>query len=442
MKDIVVLLLAAGRSLRLWPLEDKHFVKFFDKPLVYYSIAQLRRFGFINIIVVVNAENKPLFERLGSEFKDISFTFVQQGSIKGMAGAVISAAKYIFGKKLLVVGPSDVYEDILLSNFRQLVRTSPDGILTGTIKDEYFPGGYLTVDKGVVTKIVEKPPPCLLPSNIVNFVFDYFKKSDMFIDFIKKIEAKTKTDDVYEKAIMSLIQGGWTFKYLSYKGYWGYLKYPWHILSLSSYFLGKLSGKKIKNASISKSSMIDNDVLIEDGVKIMENVKIVGPTYIGKGTIIGQNCLIREAMIGANCLIGYSCEITRSLIGSNCWFHNNYIGDSVIVDNVGMGAGAVIANFRLDEKPISSVVSKERIDTGKLKLGAVVGRNVRIGVNSSVMPGVKIGKNSFLGAGVVLDKDLPDNKFCSLKGRGYTICDNKAFTSPETRSKIVRKLKF
>ena len=65
-----------------------------------------------------------------------------------------------------------------------------------------------------------------------------------------------------------------------------------------------------------------------------------------------------------------------------------------------MGAGAALANLRLDDGVIQS--------SGKNKLGVMIGMHVRIGVNASIMPGIKIGKGSFVGSGVVLDRDLPE----------------------------------
>lgn len=424
MKNICVLILAAGDSSRFWPLKDKHFVNFFDKPLVYYSISQLVRFGFIDFVIVINKNNKSQFESLKGDFPAISFTFIEQENIEGMAGAVISAAKHIYGRKLLVVGPSDIYEDVLLADFIKMLKSSPDGILAGTTVDKYFPGGYLTIDNGKVIKLTEKPKIESLPSNIVNFVFDYIENANLFLKALREI--KESKDDRYEKAIAHLLDMNMNFKYLPYKGYWGYLKYPWHVLSISSFFLGKLKGKKIKKAEIADSAVIDGNVLIEESVKIMENVKIIGPAYIGYGTVIGQNCLIRESMIGLNCVIGYSTEIARSHIGNNCWFHHNYVGDSVIADNVSMGAAALTANFRFDEKPILSVVQNEKINTGRIKFGAIIGENARIGVNASIMPGIKIGEKSFVGPSVLLDKDLSAGKFCLLGESKYTIKDNKS----------------
>jgi len=424
MKDIYVLILAGGDSSRIWPIKDKLFINFFDKPLVYYSIAQLIRFGFNNFIIVVNNENKSKFEKLINLFPNVSFLLVLQNKTKGMAGAVLSAKKFIKRKRLLIIGPSDIYEDTVFINFMNLIKNNPDGILVGTKVDKYFPGGYLTIDQDRVIKITEKPKEDSSPSNIVNFVFHYLKNSDLLIQSLEKLNSNT--DDLYEKALTYLIEKGMNIKYLPYNGYWGYLKYPWHILSLTSFFLGKIKNKKLEKTFIANSAVIEGKVLIENNVKIMENVKIIGPVYIGSGTIIGQNCLIRESMIGKNCVIGYATEVARSYIGNNCGFHHNYIGDSVISDNVNMGASAVTANFRFDEKPILSLIQNRMVNTERVKLGAIIGSNVRIGVNASLMPGIKIGEKSFVGPSVVLDKDLLERKYCMLKSNNYIVKENKA----------------
>lgn len=79
------------------------------------------------------------------------------------------------------------------------------------------------------------------------------------------------------------------------------------------------------------------------------------------------------------------------------------------------------------------------MNTQRTKFGAVIGRDVRIGVNASIMPGVKIGKGSFVGAGVTLDKDLLNNKFCMGKTE-YIVMDNTRNIGKNTRDEFRHKL--
>lgn len=439
MKDITVLVLAGGDSQRFWPLEDKHSLLFLGKPLPYFTFLKLKKYGVRNIVIVVNKKNKDLFEKLKKEFREISINLIQQTDPRGMAGAVLSAKKYIAGKKLLIISTSDMWEEIILDAFGRVLKSNPEGVIAGVSSDTYFPGGYLKVSDGEVRAIIEKPKPEKLPSKIVTIVFDYFKDGSKLVEAIDKIESRN--DDLFEKAIEFLLGQNFTFKFLPYKGFWGYVKFPWHVLNISSYILSKTKNQIKDSTSIDKSAKIIGPVLIEQGVRILENTKIIGPAYIGRGTLVGNNSVIRESMIGANCVIGYSTEIARSYVGDNCWFHSNYIGDSVISNNVSMGAGSVLANFRLDESIVCSFINKEKIETGKNKLGAMIGQNVRIGVNSSIMPGIKIGRDCFVGAGVILKEDLSDGKYCELTEIKYKIQKNKIKVPYDFRDKLQKKLK-
>jgi bifunctional UDP-N-acetylglucosamine pyrophosphorylase/glucosamine-1-phosphate N-acetyltransferase len=55
------------------------------------------------------------------------------------------------------------------------------------------------------------------------------------------------------------------------------------------------------------------------------------------------------------------------------------------------------------------------VDSGRRKLGVIVGDDVKIGINASLMPGVKIGSRSWIGPGVVLEKDVPTGTIVVLK---------------------------
>lgn len=440
MKDLIVLILAGGNSDRFWPLGDKHALSFLGKPLAYHALSQLSKFGFKNIVIVTNKQNEFLFKKLKKEFSGLTINLVSQTDSRGMAGAVVSAKEHITGKPLLVISSSDIYEDLLISSFKKELENDPNGIIAGIKQNTYFPGGYLQISENKVQGIVEKPPPEKTPSNIVTIVFDYFKNSENLLNSISKVTGTT--DDLFEKAIDKLIKDGLNFNFLLYKGFWGYLKFPWHTLNVSSYYLNRLTGQKIEKSDIHKTAVISGNVWIEEGVKILENTKIAGPAYIGKNTVVGQNCLIRESMIGANCVVGYSTEIARSYIGDSCWFHTNYIGDSVISSNVGMGAGTVLANYKLSEGSVKTVIAGKKVDTEKIKLGSMIGANVRIGINSSIMPGIKIGKNCFVGPAVLLDRDLPDNKSCRLVEAKYEIKPNKTVLTGDSRKANFSNLKL
>ena len=424
---IKILILAGGKSERIWPLSNKALFPFFEKSLLQHQIERIKEAGFKNMTVVCNKDNAPVVKKLGVK------NVLQEGS--GQAAAILSARKFVKGP-ILIINVSDIFNTDLLKKVILVGQEKDVGIcLVGFKTPFYFPGGYLVVNgKKEVKEVIEKPGEGNEPSDLVRIVVDFFKKGEELVKYLKK-------GILYEEAIDEMVKNKVLTKAVSYQDYWGYLKYPWDTLQMTDCFLKELKNKKIgKRVKIAKNSLTSGPVIIENDVKIFENAKIVGPAYIGKGTIIGNNSVVRESMIGANCVIGFSTEITRSYVGNGCWFHSNYIGDSVLDENVSLGAGAILANLRLDEGDIYSVVRGEKINTKKQKLGAMIGKNVRIGVNTSIMPGVKIGKNSFVGAGVVLDKDLGENIFCCLKKQDLIIKENIKKTKKAKRKEFRKKL--
>jgi bifunctional UDP-N-acetylglucosamine pyrophosphorylase/glucosamine-1-phosphate N-acetyltransferase len=96
--------------------------------------------------------------------------------------------------------------------------------------------------------------------------------------------------------------------------------------------------------------------------------------------------------------------------------HLSYVGDSIIGENVNFGAGTITANLRLDEKPIYVTVKGQRVNSGRKKLGALVGDNVKTGIGVTIMPGVTVGPDSAIGANLTVDSDVPRNTFVYAEG--------------------------
>lgn len=131
--------------------------------------------------------------------------------------------------------------------------------------------------------------------------------------------------------------------------------------------------------------------------------------FIGENSSV-EGKLRNTVIIGKNCKIGASSEIKNSIIMdySNAP-HHNYIGDSIIGRNCNLGAGTKIANFRLDGKNITIEVEGKRYETGRRKLGAIIEDEVKTGCNVVINPGSYIGKNSYIGPGVVIFGYVPPN---------------------------------
>ncbi len=414
-------ILAAGRSKRMKPVQDKNFVRFLGKPLLQYQIESIQKAGFDEIIIVGGAHNLDALQELG-------YKVVQQENLdEGMAGAMMSLESHLEqNDEILLLSANDYLEQEAYELMKKASESSDAALLMLAKKvDSYFPGGYVAVEGHKITGIVEKPGEGNEPSDMINIVLHVHKKP---LEFIKKIrETKTDQDDWYEVTIAQMIEEGSHVEAVPYEGYWQAIKYPWHVLKLQNYFFEQIKEPQIaESAEIAESAVVKGPVIIEDGVKVFEHATISGPAYIGKNTVIANNALVRESEIGEGSVVGYSSEVARSNLAENVWLHMNYVGDSILCNDVMLGAGAVTGNFRLDQEDIHVEVQGNKISSETNKFGAVIGSNTKIGINVSMMPGTKIGGSTFIAGGVIVDREIPENSFVKGENKLDIRKNNKA----------------
>ncbi len=432
--------LCGGRGKRMFPItEDKFLLDFLGKPLLEHQIEVACEAGLSHFVIIGNPENTAKIKQITKKIPGIKVDFALQKKSLGIADALKSAEPFLHGQ-LLVINPNDVFSS---SAYTKIIaaaeKATASSYILGYQVQNYFPGGYLQVNsRNELLHIVEKPTPSEEPSNLVNILIHCHNNPEELLRYIETVQ--TTRDDVYECALDNMVKAGHKIKVIPYNDFWAPIKYPWHIFRVMEYFLDNAQPYIASSARISEKANIEGKVILSDNVKVLENAVIRGPAYIGANSIIGNNALVRDySHIGSNSVIGYSTEVKHSYIGDNCWFHSNYIGDSIVDDDCSLGAGTVLANFRLDEGNIQIEVGDSLVDTDYDKLGAIVGRGCRIGVNASLMPGVRVGPDSFVGPQVCLRQDLGANKMVLLESQ-YQVEDNKTRLDKGKRRELLRKL--
>lgn len=432
--------LCGGRGKRMFPItEDKFLLDFLGKPLLEHQIKVACEAGLNHFVIIGNPENIARIEQITKKIHGVKVDLALQKKSLGIADALKSAEPFLRGQ-LLVINPNDVFSSSAYTKIlTEAEKTTASSHILGYQVQKYFPGGYLQVNsQNELLHIVEKPNPGEEPSNLVNILIHCHNNSEELLHHIETVQ--TTRDDVYECALDNIVKAGHKIKVIPYNDFWAPIKYPWHIFKVMEYFLDNAQPYIASSARISEKANIEGKVILSDNVKVLENAVIRGPVYIGANSIIGNNALVRDySHIGSNSVIGYSTEVKHSYIGDNCWFHSNYVGDSIVDDNCSLGAGTVLANFRLDEGNIQIKVGDSLVDTGYDKLGAIVGQGCRIGVNASLMPGVRVGPDSFVGPQICLRQDLEANKIASLEPR-YQVKDNKTKLDEGKRQELLRRL--
>ncbi len=417
----VLVVLAGGSSSRMWPLHEKLLLRFGTEPLL---VSQLRRFealGLQETVVIASPGNVEDVKALVGHMSSMSIRVVVQPEAKGMGDALLQAAPALPsrpGTALYVVQIHDVTDDSLHRDMLAAYQNDPSQTyLAGYELEDYFPGGYLIVDPtGRINGIVEKPGAENRPSNLVSIVAHIHSSADELLDALRAEYASgIQTDDHYERAMDTLMKER-VYRVIPYKGPWKALKYPWHVLDVMEYFLAKIKGQVIaESAIIAPTATLIGDVYIGENVKIFPGAAVVGPAYIGANTIIGNNALVRQSMVLNGCNVGFTTEVARSYVSDHCDMHACRVLDSVFASGVNFSAGCTTANLRIDHGYVSSTVKGSRIDSGRDKLGAIIGQDSFLSVDVMTMPGVKVGARAQVGPGTHVRDDVRDGSRIYVK---------------------------
>ena len=160
----------------------------------------------------------------------------------------------------------------------------------------------------------------------------------------------------------------------------------------------------IENIVAEKILLLDNAFHIKDGIAIHKTATIEPTAILKAPVIINENCFVASnaclrngVYLAKNVKIGIGCEIKSSIVFNNSSIaHFNFIGDSIIGNNVNFEAGAIAANHfneRTDKK-ITLFYNDEIILTSTEKFGALVGDNSTIGANAVLSPGTILSANT------------------------------------------------
>ena len=157
-------------------------------------------------------------------------------------------------------------------------------------------------------------------------------------------------------------------------------------------------GEILEGASvILPGAFLFNDkIIIGSGTIIEPGAFIKGPAIIGNHSEIRQGAYIRgDCLIGNGCVVGHATEMKGSIMLDGAKApHFAYVGDSILGKGVNLGAGTKLANLKMIGGSITVTVDKKRYDTGRRKLGAILGDHTETGCNSVTSPGTLMGPSS------------------------------------------------
>ena len=185
-----------------------------------------------------------------------------------------------------------------------------------------------------------------------------------------------------------------------------------------------MNGEVLEGAAVLMPGayLTDDKVILGPGAVVEPGALIKGPTVIGKNTEVRQGAYMRgDCLVGDGCVVGHTTEMKASIMmdGSKAG-HFAYIGDSILGRDVNLGAGTKLANLRMISGTvvISSGKGKERYDTGRRKIGAILGDRTETGCNTVTSPGTLLGPRSIVYPGIAVPPGFYSRRTLFTPSRG------------------------
>jgi UDP-N-acetylglucosamine diphosphorylase / glucose-1-phosphate thymidylyltransferase / UDP-N-acetylgalactosamine diphosphorylase / glucosamine-1-phosphate N-acetyltransferase / galactosamine-1-phosphate N-acetyltransferase len=160
------------------------------------------------------------------------------------------------------------------------------------------------------------------------------------------------------------------------------------------------NGEQLAGATVIMAGavLLGKNIQLGEGVLVESGAMIKSPAIIGDHTEVRQGAYLRGyCLTGKRCVLGHTTEVKHTIFLNDAKAgHFAYLGDSILGNNVNLGAGTKFANLRFLGGNITFRTKEELLDTGRKKFGAILGDETQTGCNSVTSPGTLLGKNSFL----------------------------------------------
>jgi UDP-N-acetylglucosamine diphosphorylase/glucosamine-1-phosphate N-acetyltransferase len=146
-------------------------------------------------------------------------------------------------------------------------------------------------------------------------------------------------------------------------------------------------------------------VVIDQGAEVRSGSRLEGPVYVGAGTrVLGG--FIRGSVFGPECRV--RGEISASVfLGYANKSHDGFVGHSAIGQWVNLGAGTTTSNLKNTYGPVRLEVGGERIETGRLNLGSLIGDHAKTAIGTMLGTGTVISAGANVFGAINAPKYVP-----------------------------------
>lgn len=393
--------MAAGKSTRTYPLtltRPKPLLPVMGKPILAHQIEALAGIAE-EVVVIVGYRQEMIRDAFGDAYGTARIRYVEQKEQLGTGHAVLQCAGAIDGP-FLVINGDDLYDPRDLGSLAQREQAA----LVREVKDPRLYGIYELTEGDRVVRLVEKPKEVF--SHIANI--GAYKFTPQVFEVLQDTPPSERGEIEITSAIQTLADDS-DFRVTKQEGYWLPIGYPWHLIEANAQFLENFLPQRIIG-KVHRAADVSGPVFVGRGTEIMSGAVVHGPVYIGENCHIGPNCWLRPGTsLGDGCRVGQASEIKNSVLMNGAAVpHLSYVGDSVIGEKSNLGAGTICANVRHDGANVKSEVKGALVDSGRRKLGAILGDGVHTGIHTSILPGRKLWPGTSTRPGAVVSRDITE----------------------------------
>jgi bifunctional UDP-N-acetylglucosamine pyrophosphorylase/glucosamine-1-phosphate N-acetyltransferase len=436
METIITIILAAGKGTRMKSDLVKVLHPLLGVPMLSYPVElSLNDIKAEKTIVVVGHQADKIKEK----FKDPRIHFVLQEEQLGTGHAVLQALPFLqsfSGTVLILCGDVPM---VKMETLRSFIDTfwrneSKLAVLTAVVENPSGYGRIIRGSTGWLEKIVEEKD-CSEEEKLIPEINTgiFCIKAPFLIEGLKEIGQENAQGEYY---LTDLVEIG------RKRG----MRCSAHMVADPTEVMGintradlavaneALRREKVMDLMLSgvtiidpKTAYVDRTVEIGKDTIVHPNCVLQGKTKIGERCVIESNVRIVDSLIGNEVLvrtnsviseskiddgasigpfahlrplteikskakIGNFVEVKKSVIGKGTKAnHLTYIGDSLVGEEVNVGAGTIVCNY-----------------DGFEKHQTIIGDRVFVGSNVELVAPVKVGSRSSIGAGTTVTKDVPE----------------------------------
>ena len=405
MKNISIVILAAGFGTRMKSKTPKVLHNISGFPMIYHSIKEAKKISN-DIKVVLYHKNEIVKKEIERYFDGIEFIIQDVKNYPGTGGALRGLA-YKHNKVMILNGDMPLVQNNELQKFMEI-----EADIVMSVIELKNPTGYgrVVIQNNEVKKIVEQKDASKeeLDIKAVNAGV-YLVKKDILENYIPKLSNQNLSKEYYLTDIIEMAKKD------------GKIIKP--IFVKEEDFKGVNSRKDLAEAEVImqqriKERLMQNGVsmrlpetiyiesevefegecVIENGVSIYKYSKIINShikshSIIEESTIInssiGPLAHIRPKSLIEESHIGNFTEVKKSTLKGIKAGHLSYLGDSDIDKGTNIGAGTITCNY-----------------DGKAKYKTKIGKNVFIGSDTQIVAPVVIEDDVIIAAGTTVTKDV------------------------------------